>query len=158
MDKTDRRNMLKTLLGAGLAILGAGTVSGCPGGSNWGKEVSAAGAGAKGENVRFKIRSMNLNNVSEIKIDGRDAYIFRELDSKTREEVLIAVDRRCTHKGCKVSFQKKEKLLYCPCHHSKFAITGERLSGPAKLPLKTYQVVIKDDTAEVLVEEESGEG
>ena len=53
---------------------------------------------------------------------------------------------------------KEEKLLYCPCHHSKFAIDGERLSGPARKPLKTYEVVVLGDVAEVVVESEPEEG
>lgn len=155
MDKTDRRNMLKKLLAAGLAVFGTGVASGCPGGSTW-EGSTAKGGGSN--NVRFNVKAMNMNNVTEMVIDGRDAYIFRKLDENTREEIVVALDRRCTHKGCKVSYQRKENLLYCPCHHSTFAMDGKRLSGPAREPLKVYELIINGDSAEVIIEREPDKG
>jgi len=51
-----------------------------------------------------------------------------------------AVSRRCTHLGCRLNYKENEKLLLCPCHQSRFAISGKRLSGPARLDLPTFAV------------------
>lgn len=51
-----------------------------------------------------------------------------------------AVSRKCTHLGCRVNFHEQENLLLCPCHQSRFSITGQRISGPAKRNLTSFQV------------------
>lgn len=39
--------------------------------------------------------------------------------------------KRCTHLGCKLKWNKNEKVWECPCHGSKFDENGDVLNGPA---------------------------
>jgi len=49
----------------------------------------------------------------------------------------------CTHQGCRVKPVGRE--LDCPCHGSVFdATTGRVLHGPARRPLPTVPVVVRD--------------
>jgi cytochrome b6-f complex iron-sulfur subunit len=57
---------------------------------------------------------------------------------------LIAVNSKCTHQGCAVSWEKTEKSFVCPCHQSKFATDGKVVKGPAKEPLQTYATKIEN--------------
>ncbi len=55
---------------------------------------------------------------------------------------LIAINPKCTHKGCEVKWMATEKKYDCPCHDAEFAADGKVLKGPASSPLATYPVKI----------------
>jgi glycine/D-amino acid oxidase-like deaminating enzyme/nitrite reductase/ring-hydroxylating ferredoxin subunit len=50
---------------------------------------------------------------------------------------LYGVSMRCTHLGCLVRFNAAERSWDCPCHGSRFDVTGAVLEGPAVEPLPT---------------------
>lgn len=41
----------------------------------------------------------------------------------------------CTHLGCGYAWDATDRRFECPCHLSKFAISGEVIGGPAPRPL-----------------------
>lgn len=62
----------------------------------------------------------------------------------------MAVSRRCTHLGCRVNHRQELDLIECPCHQSRFSLTGERISGPAEKNLAVYPVrILEDDNGKV---------
>jgi nitrite reductase/ring-hydroxylating ferredoxin subunit len=52
--------------------------------------------------------------------------VFRDEDGG-----LHAVSLRCTHLGCLVRFNAAERSWDCPCHGSRFDVSGRVLEGPA---------------------------
>lgn len=88
---------------------------------------------------------------------------LRELnDSKIAENVVvvrmkegnepgsfIALSSKCTHRGCKVKFDKELNHFKCPCHKSEFGTDGEVVKGPAKKALQKYTVTIEGNTLTV---------
>jgi glycine/D-amino acid oxidase-like deaminating enzyme/nitrite reductase/ring-hydroxylating ferredoxin subunit len=62
--------------------------------------------------------------------DGEKVAVYR--DPAGRPVTLAAT---CTHMGCVVRWNAAERTWDCPCHGSRFAPTGQVLSGPAETPL-----------------------
>ena len=53
----------------------------------------------------------------------------------------LAFENRCTHGGRRVDpVAGKEELRCCSVNHARFDYQGNKLSGPAKGPLKKYAV------------------
>lgn len=63
----------------------------------------------------------------------------------------VAISRRCTHLGCRVHYRQELDIIECPCHQSRFTLTGERISGPAQKNLTVYPVrTLQDDNSEAI--------
>lgn len=84
--------------------------------------------------IRSKLYHHNFENMEFLKIDGKDVGIYH--DGKRKYMVL----RRCPHMGCTLLFNPLEKTWECPCHASKFDITGKCIKGPSK-----YSITFKSD-------------
>ncbi len=63
---------------------------------------------------------------------------------RTGEDTFLAVDIKCTHKGCDVKYEDKTNMFICPCHDSRFDLNGVPKSGPAKKPLGVYKTSFKN--------------
>lgn len=53
---------------------------------------------------------------------------------------IYAITSICTHHGCTVHLEEN-KSFECPCHDSEYDLQGNVLQGPAKLPLKHFEVL-----------------
>jgi Rieske Fe-S protein len=68
---------------------------------------------------------------------GRAIRTFpRALLLRGDHDALVALDRRCTHLGCRVRTTAGEAPIVCPCHGSRFDREGTPLRGPATRPLR----------------------
>ncbi len=65
---------------------------------------------------------------------------------------FLAMSLRCTHLGCSVAWNREKNIFLCPCHHSRFKITGAVLSPPATRPLDLYRVVIENGVVKINID------
>ena len=62
---------------------------------------------------------------------------------------FTAVDRRCPHQGCPVSFVSKADGFTCPCHRSAFDAAGGLTRGPATTGLK--KIAVREQGGEIVL-------
>lgn len=62
---------------------------------------------------------------------------------------LSAVNATCTHEGCRVKWQQAQQTFVCPCHGAQFSATGQKLAGPGKGNLPTYDVQVDGEAITV---------
>ncbi|QXK91882.1 ubiquinol-cytochrome c reductase iron-sulfur subunit [Neoehrlichia mikurensis] len=78
-----------------------------------------------------EIKKAQLTNIKDL----RDPQTDQQRTHVGKEEWLILVGI-CTHLGCvPVEVESEEKGWFCPCHGSKYDISGRIISGPAPLNL-----------------------
>ena len=70
-----------------------------------------------------------------VKIEGQEVGVFRD-----ESGALHAVSAVCTHMGCILGWNPTDRSWDCPCHGSRFALSGEVIAGPAVLPLDRLRV------------------
>jgi len=66
--------------------------------------------------------------------DGRPAFLVRGADG------VRLLDGTCTHAACAIAWDAGHKAFLCPCHLSRFDLTGRVLTPPATDPLPSVPV------------------
>src|ERR1700737_41479 len=73
-------------------------------------------------------------------------FVVKDLQGKTN---VFAIN--CSHLGCSIALNPKDKTFDCPCHGSRFHLDGTVLHGPAADPLShlTWKQGLDGTTIEV---------
>ena len=71
---------------------------------------------------------------------------------------FLAMNARCPHAGCELTWVQEDKQAECPCHGSRFASDGTVLSPPATSNLGTFPVAVDRTTLDVVVRLKAGDG
>ena len=95
---------------------------------NW---VPAGGLGElpAGEPMPVVLRVPRQDGYAYV-IDQRTIFLVR-----TDAAEIIALDSTCTHLGCRVSWDRENEQLRCPCHGGVYDRHGQVVSGPPPAPL-----------------------
>jgi glycine/D-amino acid oxidase-like deaminating enzyme/nitrite reductase/ring-hydroxylating ferredoxin subunit len=70
-----------------------------------------------------------------VSYDGKQVAVSR--DGAGRPTAVSAI---CTHLGCVVGWNGVDRTWDCPCHGSRFTVSGEVLAGPAVAPLEKVEL------------------
>ncbi len=71
--------------------------------------------------------------------NGRKVAVYKTKDGET-----IKLSPKCTHMGCLVHWDKKQRRWHCKCHDSAFSPRGEVLFDPAGRDLKNLTLEKKE--------------
>ena len=61
------------------------------------------------------------------------------------QEQFYVYSNICTHKGCEIAYDAKDKEYECPCHGSQYTLSGQVKKGPAKDPLAIFDYKIANN-------------
>jgi len=90
----------------------------------------------KGLKVLARLDDIPMGSVTAFRSDK--LYLVRMDDGG-----LLALSLQCTHLGCAITWNKKNREFDCPCHASSFSMGGDVISPPAPRALDTYHLVIE---------------
>jgi 3-phenylpropionate/trans-cinnamate dioxygenase ferredoxin reductase subunit len=71
-------------------------------------------------------------------VEGEKTAVYRD-----DAGALHAISPVCTHMGCLVDFNGRDRTWDCACHGSRFDADGTVLHGPAKRPLKAKPISLE---------------
>jgi Rieske Fe-S protein len=74
----------------------------------------------------------------KISSEKSTAWVVRQGNNR-----IVAFSPQCTHLGCAVHWDERNRNFLCPCHTSAFDLEGQVLSGPAPRALDRYQVRVE---------------
>lgn len=99
---------------------------------------------------------IRLCSVNDIKAGERKRFKLKDLEVLLirLEDNFYAMDNRCPHAGCPLSFYgeiREGKKIQCTCHGSVFDLRdGRVIEGLTRTPLRMYKVTVLNN--EVLIE------
>lgn len=117
-----------------LDLFDATRVKPIAGGKEFVKESAGVAAHLVGGYLSSKPKSVDALDPGQaaiLKIDGDNVAVFRDEDG-----AVHALSAACTHMGCLVGWNATDRTWDCPCHGSRFALSGDVLHGPAVKPLE----------------------
>jgi cytochrome b6-f complex iron-sulfur subunit len=77
--------------------------------------------------------------------------VDKEVNGESRKGVL-AIYKVCTHLGCLYEWVPMTNRFECPCHGSKFQLSGDYISGPARRSLDRFVIQAVGPDGSVIAE------
>ena len=74
------------------------------------------------------------------------------LVANTTSQGLAAWDAYCPHAGCEVGWSDADDEVICPCHLSRFAVTGAVRQAPARAGLDSFGAKLSADKQTLLID------
>jgi Rieske Fe-S protein len=75
------------------------------------------------------LANLSVDAVEPVEAGAVPAFVLRE------QNTVRALSRVCTHMGCLLTFDNKEREFYCPCHGAVFGLDGNLESSYEGGPL-----------------------
>jgi cytochrome b6-f complex iron-sulfur subunit len=69
-------------------------------------------------------------------LPAHKVYVIRSAEG------FYALSSVCTHLGCMTRYDKEHEQIACPCHGSRFQLSGTVAAGPAPHPLPRVEITL----------------
>ncbi len=100
---------------------------------------------ACGKASEFSEIILDLNDPENAELKNIEGFVYKNdvIIIRTGANDYTALSAICTHQGCIVSYNASTNELPCPCHGSKYNLSGKVLNGPAQANLEQYMVNVE---------------
>jgi nitrite reductase/ring-hydroxylating ferredoxin subunit len=98
--------------------------------------------------VRVTTAGTPLANVGGAARVESTAGLF--LISRTSDTTFTVLAGDCTHEGCTITGATSSQFV-CPCHGSRYSLTGQVQEGPARANLRQYASTFADGVVSITV-------
>lgn len=119
----------------------------------WPKLTGGFGTKIKAGNYNDLIKKVGPdgNYVPQYFAEGRFYIVYYDgtgdaavyLATNAKKYKMQALYRKCVHLGCSPPWCSTSSLFECPCHGSKYRLTGEYFSGPAPRGLDRFPISVE---------------
>lgn len=95
--------------------------------------LEEGGQAVKGLTKRFfetpskKASDVRPGHGGVVLLNGKKTSVYKKEDG-----AVFKTDFRCPHMGCQLTWNPDEKTWDCPCHGSRFDVSGRLICGPAQ--------------------------
>ena len=126
------------------------TACGSPTGPSGGSAADLTVVPSQFANARVRVTTTGtpLANVGGAARVDSNAGLF--LISRTSDTTFTVIDGTCTHEGCTITGATSSQFV-CPCHGSRYSLTGQVQEGPAKANLRQYANTFADGVLSIAV-------
>ena len=144
--RCSRRDFIRNAVtGVGTIAIGSFSVSLMEGCKTPGSKMTGSHAPVtpKGNGAAIIVDTSKSENQTLAKIGGTLALGPSDVDEKgillyrENETTVKAYSRECSHQQCAVG-PFKNGVSSCPCHGSRYNLSGGKISGPAPQALRQY--------------------
>src|SRR5688572_25079786 len=87
--------------------------------------------------------------VKDAWVAARNVVLGAAWIQRPAPDKLQALSAVCPHLGCAVGWDTRANNFLCPCHDSRFAPGGDRLSGPSERGLDPLPIQVKNGRLEL---------
>ena len=63
---------------------------------------------------------------------------------RTAPDKLVALSAVCPHLGCAIGWDAAARNFLCPCHDSRFKVSGEKMTGPSERGMDELPLAVVD--------------
>lgn len=82
--------------------------------------------------------------VKDAWVASRNVVLGAAWIRRTAPDKLVALSAVCPHLGCTIGWDGGAGNFLCPCHDSRFSVSGDRLTGPSERGMDELPLAVVD--------------
>ena len=82
--------------------------------------------------------------VKDAWVASRNVVLGAAWIRRTAPDKLVALSAICPHLGCAIGWDTAARTFLCPCHDSRFNVSGEKMTGPSERGMDELPLAVVD--------------
>ncbi|HSS01305.1 MAG TPA: Rieske 2Fe-2S domain-containing protein [Kofleriaceae bacterium] len=82
--------------------------------------------------------------VKDAWVASRNVVLGAAWIRRTAPDKLVALSAVCPHLGCAIGWDAAARNFLCPCHDSRFSVSGDKMTGPSERGMDELPLAVVD--------------